>query len=98
MSVRLGLPSFDGSRVVLESCDSKNHQGTREGLPMPIQHKFKKPVVSVRPVIDGARLLSNKDLDLVRQDVITKEEVAAFLRVEPNTVYELTRKRGRHPL
>ena len=29
---------------------------------------------------------------------MTKKEVAEFLRVEPSTVYELTRKRGRHPL
>ena len=29
---------------------------------------------------------------------MTKEEVAQFLRVEPSTVYELTRKRSRHPL
>jgi len=56
---------------------------------MPIQHKFKKPVVPVQPAI--SRLLS-------RQDVMTKEEVAAFLQVEPSTVYELTRKRSRHPL
>ena len=56
---------------------------------MPIQHKFKKPVVPVQPA--SPRLLS-------RQDVMTKEEVAAFLQVEPSTVYELTRKRSRHPL
>jgi len=65
---------------------------------MPIQHKFRKTVVPVQPIINGPRLLSNKDLDSVRQDVMTKEEVAAFLRVEPSTVYELTRKRSRHPL
>lgn len=65
---------------------------------MSLQNKFKKPVVPVQPVFDGPRLLSNKHLDSVRQDVMTKEEVAEFLRVEPSTVYELTRKRSRHPL
>ena len=66
---------------------------------MPIQNKFKKSVVPVlpQPISSGPRLISNRD-DSVRQDVMTKEEVAQFLRVEPSTVYELTRKRSRHPL
>jgi excisionase family DNA binding protein len=65
---------------------------------MPIQRKFEKAVLPAQPITAGPRLLSIKDVDSVRQDVMTKEEVAAFLRVEPSTVYELTRKRSRHPL
>jgi hypothetical protein len=55
---------------------------------MPIQNKFKKSVVPVlpQPISSGPRLISNRD-DSVRQDVMTKEEVAQFLRVEPSTVY-----------
>jgi excisionase family DNA binding protein len=64
---------------------------------MPIQRRFEKAVLPAQPIA-GPRLLSIKDVDSVRQDVMTKEEVAAFLRVEPSTVYELTRKRSRHPL
>ena len=65
---------------------------------MPIQNKFKKPVVPVQLITAGPRLLLIKDVDSVRQDVMTKEEVAEFLRVEPSTVYELTQNRSWHPL
>lgn len=51
---------------------------------MPIQRKFEKVVLPAQPITAGPRLLSNKDLDSVRQDVMTKQEVAAFLRVEPS--------------
>jgi excisionase family DNA binding protein len=63
---------------------------------MPIQHKFKKPVVAAQSIT--AACSPSKTVESVRQDVMTKEEVAEFLRVEPSTVYELTRKRSRHPL
>jgi len=60
--------------------------------------KGKKNILPVQSITAGPRLLSNKDVDSIKQDVMTKEEVAAFLRVEPSTVYELTRTRSRHPL
>ena len=60
--------------------------------------KAKKNVLPVQPITAGLLLLSNKDVDSIRQYVMTKEEVATFLRVEPSTVYELTWKRSRHPL
>jgi excisionase family DNA binding protein len=31
-------------------------------------------------------------------EILTPEEVAARLRIDPTTVYELTRQRCRHPL
>jgi excisionase family DNA binding protein len=35
---------------------------------------------------------------VVAEPLWTKEEAAAYLKVEPTTIYQLTRKRSRHPL
>ena len=66
---------------------------------MSIQNRFKKPVRAVPAVTTPAHTSAPIPAATVSSEPLwTKDEAAAYLRIQPATIYQLTRRRSRHPL
>jgi len=66
---------------------------------MSIENRFQKPVRAVPAASTPAHTSSPIPASTVSSEPLrTKGEAAAYLRIKPETIYQLTRHRNRHPL